>query len=388
MTGLLIQDGRRTGHIRWCVDAVSRGIASGVFISPFSTPRVAAPRSPGGQEFARTVVGVGGEVVFDPMTHARLLASTNKLDFYDTWELWGSSDRTLSTPALQIDHIERVFLRQQQIGAPLLAPSISLSGASTPDAFLALDLARMARGMDASAWQSLAGTRALWADGAALDAFVGSLASFRAPVWMITVMNEQVVDNAPELSNVHAFQGLARTIHSLSERSRVILTHADYSGLPAVAAGADAIGSGWDRSQRTFDPLYFRVDSDPGIRIPASYVTQGGLSAVLRRDTANAIERWDPALAPTLRGGPMPPSDQAEWFHHLKQVRVLATSINLSGGHAGRVAALRGHYEQAAIHFDDLIAGLPTVVKPKDKGVWVDGPYAVLKAYADAEGIW
>jgi enoyl-CoA hydratase len=27
------------------------------------------------------------------------------------------------------------------------------------------------------------------------------------------------------------------------------------------------VGTGWDRSQRTFDPDYFRVDSDPGIRV-------------------------------------------------------------------------------------------------------------------------
>jgi hypothetical protein len=37
---LLIQDGRRGGHLRWATDAVASGVAGGVVISPFHTPRV------------------------------------------------------------------------------------------------------------------------------------------------------------------------------------------------------------------------------------------------------------------------------------------------------------------------------------------------------------
>jgi hypothetical protein len=76
------------------------------------------------------------------------------------------------------------------------------------------------------------------------------LAALRAPTWVITVVNEFVIDHVPDLSDTAAFAGLCRTIHSLSERSRVILAHADLAGLIGVASGCDTIGSGWDRSMR------------------------------------------------------------------------------------------------------------------------------------------
>lgn len=388
MAGLLLHDGRRTGHLGWCVRAVSGGSATGAFISPFSTPRLAKPRNPSGTDLAAAVAGAGGEVIFDPTTHALLLPGTNKRDFYDTWELWGPSGIGLDDPNRQIEHIERVFGRQRDLGAPLLAPTLPLDSSVGADATHALETARVARGLDRACWQSLAGTRTFWASGSRLDAYVGTLAALRAPVWVLTVVNEVVVDNVPDLTNAAAFEGLCRTVHSLSQRARVIIAYADFSGLPAVAAGADSLGTGWDRSQRTFDPSYFRVNSDPGIRIPASYVTQGGISSVLRRDTANAIERWDARLAPVLRGGPMPPSDQAEWFHHLEQLTQSSAAIARQPSRGDRVAWLRAHYEGAATHYDSLIAGLPSIVRARDKSAWCENPLEVLRRYAVAEGLW
>lgn len=389
MSGVLIHDGRRIGHRKWCVDAISTGAADGAVLNPFATPRVPEPRHPSASDVAQAVRGVRGEVVFDPMTHALFLPATNKRDFYDTWELWGPGGPTqLANQSQQIAHIERVFDRQTSIGAPRLAPTLQLESPQSVNAHKVLGIARVSRGLAADCWQSLVGTRAFWAAGAQLDAYVGSLAALRAPVWMITVANELVVDHVPDLTATEAFAGLCKTVHSLSLRSRVIIAYGDYAALPAVAAGADTVGSGWDRGQRTFDPLAFRVDSDPGIRIPASYVTQGGLNSVLRRDTAEAIERWDPTQARRIRGGPMPPSDQAQRMHHLSQLRSAVGQIDAAGSdRVTRVDNLRDRYRAAAADYDDLIVALPRIVRAADKTAWASNPEAALESYAGSEGL-
>lgn len=387
MAGVLIHDGRRIGHRKWTVDAIANGLADGAVLSPFATPRVSEPRFPSGSDMASAVRGVGGEIIFDAMTHALFLPGVNKLDFYDGWELWGSGGPDLQNAAARLDHVERVFRRQRKLGAPLLAPTLQLSSPTDADAARALQVARMARGLDSGAWQSLVGTRSFWRSGTRLDAHVGTLAALRAPVWMLTLANEMVVDHKPDMTDVDAWAGFARTVHSLSERSRVIVAHADLSGLPAVAAGADTVGSGWDRGQRTFDPNSFRTDSDPGVRIPAAYVTQGGLLAVMKRDVADAIERWDPRRAYRIRGGPMPPSDTAQRMHHLGQLRRAIADVSGAPSRRGRVQALRQRYQAAETDFDILAGALRRTVPSAEKSCWASQPLTVLEAYASAEGL-
>jgi hypothetical protein len=326
------------------------------------------------------------EVIFDPMTHSRMLATTNKLDFYDQWELWPTAAPALTTAAEHLDHVERVFQRQSALSAPLLAPTVQLSSPMAAEAPTALELARIARGLADTSWQSLVGTRMFWASGPDLDAYVGSLVALRAPVWMVTVANEVVLDSLPDLTDIAAFEGLCRTVRSLSLRSRVIVCYADYAGLQAVAAGADTVGTGWHRAQRTFDPSAFRLDSDPGIRRPAAYVTQGALHAVLRRDTADQIVRWDTDRAARIRGGPMPRTDGEERVHHLQQLSSVVALLNGEESGQRRFELLRDRYAVAATEFDALIAAIPSVGN-RDKAVWCTATRAVLDAYAGGEGL-
>lgn len=388
MSGVLLHDGRRNGHSGWCTSAIMNGAADGVIISPFSTPRFSLPRAPSGGDFAAAVRASNAEIIFDPMTHARLMPGTNKLDHYNTWELWGQAGIGLDTPARRLEHIEHVFARQVDLNVPALAPTLTLELPQTPDAGIAIATAQLARGLRRDCWQSLSGTRSFWRAGPSLDAYVGRLAALRAPVWVITVANEFVTGQVPDLEDIPAFVGLCRTIHSLSERSRVIVTHADFAGLVGIAAGADTLGSGWDRSMRVFDPISFHVNSDDSPRIPASYVTQGGLTAVLRRDTADAIERWNSGLAIAIRGGAMPPSDQAERIHHLKILRDLVVAVNMQSDRHGRVTRLRAHYDNAGMYFDSLISALRQVVVPADKKAWRNNQFEILRSYAAAEQLW
>ncbi|WP_292832194.1 hypothetical protein [Microbacterium sp.] len=352
-----------------------------------TTPRISKPRHPNVREVADDVRAVGGEVLFDVMTHARQLPTTNRTDFYDEWELWGGSGRGLDTPAMRLEHVERVFGYQVGLGVPLLTPTLVLSSPTSPEANQVLETATLARGLDPSAWQSLAGTHSFWAGGPELDAFVGTLAGLRATTWVLTLANQVLIDGVPDFSNSEAHVGLARTIHSLSLRSRVILAYSDYAGLPAIAAGADTLGSGWDRGQRCFDPQTFRVDSNPGPRIPASYVTQGGLHAVLRRDMAEAVERWNPARASAIRGGPMPPSDNIERAHHLSQLSEVVRAVAAITDRQDRVANMRARYGTAADAFEEIMQNVPRVVRQQDKRAWCEDPDGIVAAYAEAEGL-
>jgi hypothetical protein len=387
MAGVVIHDGRRIGHRKWTVDAIGSGLADGAILSPFATPRVAEPRFPSGADMASAVRDVGGELIFDAMTHALFLPGVNKLDFYDGWELWGSGGPGLQTAAARLEHTERVFRRQRRLGAPLLSPTLQLSSPVDAASQRVLEMARTARGLESGAWQSLVGTRSFWSSGTRLDAYVGTLAALRAPVWVLTLANEIVVDHKPDMTDVDAWAGFSRTVHSLSERSRVIVAHSDLSGLPAVAAGADTVGSGWDRGQRTYDPSSYRTDSDPGIRIPASYVTQGGLLAVMRRDAAEAIDRWNARQAYRLRGGPMPPSDTAQRLHHLGQLRRAVVAVSGQATRRDRVHELRQRYQAAENDFDVLMGALGRTVPVAEKSTWASQPLTVLDAYASAEGL-
>ncbi len=141
MSGVLIHDGRRVGHRKWCVEAVDSGSADGVILNPFSTPRVAEPRHPSASDLALEVQSVNGEVVFDAMTHALFLPGTNRRDFYDAWELWGRAGCMLERPAQQLAHVERVFNRQGQFGAPHLTPTLQLQSPQSSDGHRVLDIA-------------------------------------------------------------------------------------------------------------------------------------------------------------------------------------------------------------------------------------------------------
>ncbi len=387
---VLIQDGRRGGHLSWAVQALTAGVADGVIISPFHAPWVAVPRHRAGATVAAAVTQAGGEALFDPSTHARLLPGSDDLVHYDTWQLWGPSGVGLDSDTRRLEHLERVFARQAEIATVALAPTLTLDSPLGQPAEYAFRTAQLAGGFDRACWQTLAGRRSFWRSGSDLDAYVGQLASLRAPCWLLTVVNDVVADNVPDLVDTDAFAGLLRTVHSLSQRSRVIICHADYAGVPAVAAGASDVGAGWDRRMRFFDPRSFQVTTG-GPQIPASYVTQGGLSAVLRRDAGDAVTRLlGDTAATALRGGSMPANDTAERSHHLRQLSDLVQRVDAHGpARDARVRELRATYEQAIAEFGGLLARLPaTTLQESSRRRWLDQPYAALQAYAAAEGLW
>lgn len=384
---VFIQDARRVGHLNWVIDTLSRGCADGAVISPFCTPRIPQPRFQDAGAVAASLLP-RYEVLFDPATHARLLPGVDVLAQYGTWDLWGSSGIGLNTQERRVEHVERVFARQREIGAPTLAPTHALTSPRSEEARNALEAARVARGFDSNCYQSLAGTRSFFSAGIDLDAYVGSLAALRAPVWYVTLMHDSVTDGAPDLDDRAAFVGWLRTVHSLSERSRVIVAHSDFVGLLAVAAGADSIGAGWSRGMRYFYPDSFQLPVEGAVRRSASYVTQQGLMAVLRRSTADDIERLDNDLAQMLRHGDMPADEQQERRHHLRMLHEIVGEISRQDSRIDRIRVLRDRYDVAIQNFNDLRRRLRGVVTEGDRDRWAAAPRAVLEAYAEDEGLW
>src|SRR4051794_13289050 len=226
---VLIQDGRRGGPLRGATQGLAARVADGVIISAFHTPRVPIPRHQAGATVSAAVIAAGGEAIFDASTHARLLPGSDDVLHYDTWQLWGPSGIGLDSDAKRLEHLERVFMRQREMSVSTLAPTLTLEsplGQAADDGFRTSELAR---GLDRTCWQTLAGRRSFWRAGSDLDAHIGQLASLRAPCWALTVVNDIVADNAPDLADSEAFSGLLRTVHSLSQRARVIICHADYA---------------------------------------------------------------------------------------------------------------------------------------------------------------
>ncbi|WP_329313692.1 hypothetical protein [Streptomyces sp. NBC_01262] len=383
---LLIQDGRRSGHLKWTTEAVQRRCADGAIISAFCTPRIPRPR----QRDAGAVVEALGnaEVLFDPMTHARLMSGSNKLEDYDTWGLWGNSGIGLDNTTRRLEHVERVFNRQSELGVPSLAPTLTVSSGRSTEADHAIETARVARGLDRQCYQSLAGTVDFFASGTDLDAYVGRLAGLRASTWVVTLVPAASTNLVADLAaSTAGLVGWLRTIHSLSFRSRVIAQNADFLGLLAAAAGADTVGSGWDRSMKIFDSSSYQL-STPAPRRPASYVTQRGLAAVLRRTIADDIQRLDPNRAQELRGGPMPADDGQQRVHHLRVVRELVSDVYRIHDQQDSVLTLRGLYETALGNYDWLNSQVPGLVSASERDSWVNHPLRALESYAKAEGIW
>jgi hypothetical protein len=381
---VFIHDGRRGGHLTWLTRALQANVADGAVISAFHSPRVASLRNPSAATVVAAVRADAGEVVFDATTHARLLPTTDDLVHYDTWGLWGPSGVGLDIGAKRIEHVELVFQRQHELDVPFLAPTLALDQPGGHLAEHALATAAVAASLQPGCWQSIAGRRSFWRAGHALDAYVGQLTQLRASAWAITVVNDLVIDNAPDMLDEEAFEGLCRTVHSLSLRSRVIMMQSDYSGLLAVAAGADTVGSGWDRGQRFFDPISFQISSG-GPRIAASYVTHGNLASVLRRDVGDVIESLGPPIGGALRDGVMPANDGAEHHHHLRCLRVAVDAINGLTTRADRVDWLRDLYAGAEAGYVYLDRAIPRVVGSAPPQRWVEQPRAVLERYAVAE---
>jgi len=377
---LLIEDTARNVLASWGGAAVAAGLATGAVISPFSTPRQHAGYKQSAQETVDRLKAEGAEVWFDPETHALQMPAVGDFRYYDDWPLWDGPRGQLTSHAEMRGHVERVFGEQDGLGVPHLAPTVLLHSAQSPASRQALDLARVAVEVDSACRLAIAGDSAFWSSGLTLDAHVGGLAQLEGGGWWLTVVRNFNVLPVPAMpEEVH---GVCRTVRAFSEDGTVHVSHGDLAGLPAIAASATTLGTGWDPRQRVscYGSYEARAPGDGGQWF--SQATLEGLLSLMSRADASLLEQRDPTLSNRLLPGTVPPGANEAFIHH---VDVLSRVVADLRGRAHRDAyqALADRYNAAQADWLSVAAAIGSRSRAD---TWISPLHDGLHRYGQTEG--
>lgn len=355
---LLIEDTARNNLAAWTLEAVGGGLARGAVLSPFSTPRYSTNYKQSARETVRRLRDGGAEVWLDPETHALQMPAVGDFRYYDDWPLWGGQRGDLSSEANIRGHINAVFEEQDRLGVPHLAPTILLHSPQSTTSQRALRLAQIAVDVDPGCTLALAGDAAFWAGGAQLDAHVGALAQLEPRGWWLTVVRSLAVLPVPAITEeVH---GLCRTARALAEDAGVHVSHGDLAAMPAVAAGATSVGTGWDPRQRVSAYASYEQRSTGGDGGQwFRQATLSGLLSLLTSADAGALAQQNNALASRLLPGQVPPGAKEAFLHHSEVLADIVTSLRAQPPHQA-FADLRDRYVSARADWPVVASALAT----------------------------
>ena len=374
-----VEDTARNVLAVWAGDAHRQGSLEAAVISPFCTPREADWKQSGAQTVER-LTEAGLDVWFDPETHALQMPAAGFFRYYSSWDLWSGIPGALGSDAEMRDHVRRVFAIQDELGCPHLAPTILLHAAQSTTSQQALDLSRIAIDEDPECRLSVAGDPTFWGGGVLLDGHIGALAQLEPAGWFLTVSRQLAVVPVPAIP-AEVF-GLCRTARALSEENPVHISHGDFAGLPAIAAGAATLGTGWDVRQKVSAySSYAAPDPDAEGGQWFSQATHQGLVSCLVRGDAQALATRDPVLSSRLLPGAVPPGPKEAWLHHAAVLNRLTDALALPYDDAYR--ALRDIYDTARTEWP-VVAGLLGSASLED--AWVTPLASGLEAYGRAEG--
>lgn len=380
---ILIEDSPRN-LAKWIIEADEANLVTGAVISPFVTPWPRHSRA-GLKAFARAhsekLHNAGVEVWFDATTHALQMHGTGDFRFYEDYDLWDSHRGDLATVGARSEHIGRVFAIQDELGARHLAPTLLVHSGLSEASQRALDMAKEATAEDANCWITIAGTSPFWQSRAALDAHIGALSQLNPGGWFLVVVRTDT--EIPVDPNVEEVHGLCRTSRALSEDTPVHISHGDLAALPALAAGASTVGSGWDKRQRVFSY------TDYAARPPAS---DGGswyarrtlwrLIGSLSINEAEILANRDSARVTSLGGLP-PPAVKEVFFHHLSALNLIADAIQHAISHEGRYHELEDRYLDATAEWVDVQRITNCEFNAQH---WIDPLRKGLELYGTTEG--
>lgn len=380
---LLLEDTARNNLASWSIEVVRSGHAAGAIVSPFTTPRYQTTYKQSARQTVRRLLDEGAEAWLDPATHALQMPAVGDFRYYDDWPLWDGVRGRLEQEGDMKAHVERVYAEQDALGVPRLAPTILLHSAQSETSERALELAQIAMDTDGDARLSIAGDSAFWADGAALDAHIGALAQLEPNGWWLTVVRPLAL--LPALAVAEEIHGLCRTSRALAEEeTQVHVSHGDLAALPAVAAGATSIGTGWDPRQRgsAYASYEERDASEDSGGQWFKQVTFEGLLSLIPMAEANVLAGQDSGLAARLLPGGIPPGPKEAYRHH---VSVLATLLDeLSQlDHVGRFQRLRARYAAGQSNWDAAGAALGTSSRAD---AWIKPFLDGLTLYGQTEG--
>jgi hypothetical protein len=382
---VLIEDSPRAHLSGWITESVASGSARGAVITPWATPWQRHP-GPGKKPCARDrieeLLEMGIETWFDPTTHSLQMSGVGDFRYYQEYDLWDGPRGDLSNTGFQQGHVGKVFAVQDALKVKHLAPTVLLHTGLDINSSSALDLAREAMRRDAKCWLSVSGTASFWASGHALDAHIGALATLQPAGWFLTVVRTATVLPVPtEPEEVH---GLCRTARALSEISPVHISHGDLTAVPAVAAGARSVGSGWDQRQRVCSyGDYSERDSDAGSG--GGWYKRPTLRRLLGNIPSNdaiVLGARAPALVRTLGGLP-PPDVHTIFDHHMEALSGVVTQLRTERDPHQRFLILTNLYEQAQGYWPQVQSQTGSSVGASQ---WVDKLLAGLRLYGSTEG--
>lgn len=381
---LFIEDSPRAFQARWIAEASAAGHSSGAVLTPWATPwhhRGGPGKKPGIRERASELQAEGVKLWFDPVTHALQMGGVGDFRYYDEFRLWGGPRGDLTTDAFREDHVRLVFETQDALQAPHLGPTTLLHTGLSQESNVALSLARAAVERDASCWITIAGTSPFWASGNALDAHIGALASLQPSGWFLAVARP--LNNIPVAATRDEVAGLARTVRALSEYAPVHLSHADLAGLPAVAAGATTVGTGWDKRQRVLSYADYSARGEGGTG-GGWYErrTVLGLMGSLSANEATVLASRDPELVARLGGVPAPGPREA-FIHHSQVLSSLVADIAGQPSYEARYRRLHGLYAAATAAWE---IAQPLCSSDTSAVEWISECASGLNDYAGLEG--
>jgi hypothetical protein len=244
----------------------------------------------------------------------------------------------------------------------------------------ALELAQAAVEQDPACRVAIAGDSTFWAGDAALDAHIGALAQLEPGGWWLTVVRSLAVLPVPAMpAEIH---GLCRTARALSEQAPVHISHGDLAGLPAIAAGAETLGTGWDPRQRVCAyASYAARDPDAEGGQWFTQATLAGLLSLLVRRDARILADRDPTLATALLPGVVPPGPGEAWRHHAQVLSGLVAELGAPPDQA--YARLRDRYTDARAQWPAVAASLASA---NGMDAWVTPLLDGLEAFGRTEG--
>jgi hypothetical protein len=279
------------------------------------------------------------------MTHVLQMSGVGDFRFYHAYDLWAGGQGDLSSQGLIEEHVGKVFAVQDDLGLPHLAPTVLLHAAQTNESVVALELARDSVRRDPSCRLAIAGTAPFWAGGAHLDAHVGALDALAPGGWFLTVVRTSTPQPAQAMEEeVH---GLCRTVRALSESAPVHISHGDLAGLPAIAAGASTLGSGWDQRQRVCSYAdYGPRDAGGGGGSWFQRPLLQGLLGLLSTNEATTLQGRNPALITRLGGLPAPAARET-FDHHIAALHAVIARLRSQPDLEQRYRELRQLYTVA-----------------------------------------
>lgn len=381
-----IEDSPRPFQAGWIAEAQRAGTASGAVITPWASPlghRGGSGNKPGIANRVDEFRAAGVSYWFDATTHALQMPGVGDFRYYADYNLWGGPVGDLTQDAYRREHARRVFKQQADVSAPYLAPAPLLPSGLNNVSTLALETAKVALELQPTAHLTIAGVGTFWSDGRDLDAHVGSLAALAPAGWFISFVQPDN-DLPPKLTADEVF-GVCRTVRALSEYAPVHVSHGDFAALPAVAAGASTIGTGWDKRQRVVSYTdYAARPESTGMASWYERPTVLGLLGTLEKAEGALLAQQDPTLASRLGGLPTVPGPKESFLHHVAQLDAAVRRIQGGGSsYKQRYDELDAMYSAGSTNW----AAVRAATGMRDRsGTWVTPYQQGLRMYAQSEG--